>query len=155
MHAALVSAVVLAATTKKSSGSSAFPLLILVGLFFVAYFVLIRPARSRQRAAMDRDLENRRQIAVGEEVITTSGLIATIVAKTDDEVTLEIAPGVHARYVPAAIMRLRDEDLPPDPDGAVDHDGNPSAEPDVTNHEVIDPGSTDPSVDPPDEPAST
>jgi preprotein translocase subunit YajC len=137
VHAALINAVVLAATTSKSKGGSPLTLLIPVLLIVVAYFVLVRPARNRQRMAMAQEAEVRGQIAVGEEIITTSGLIGTIVARTDDEVTLEIAPGVHARYVPAAIMRLRADDLEPPEAPEV------SPENDITNHEVIEPGSAD------------
>lgn len=139
MHAALISALVLAdTTTKKSGGSSALTLLFPLVLIVLGYFFLLRPARNRQRAQMHAAEQARSTITVGEEIITTSGLIATVVAKTDDEVTLEIAPGVHARYVPAAIMRSAVEE----------------PEPDVTNHEVIEPdsGATEP---PKDEPTET
>jgi preprotein translocase subunit YajC len=142
VHAVLISAVVLATTTTKSKGGSSIGLLILPLLAVVGYLVLVRPARNRQRTAMVREAEQRGQIAVGEEIITTSGLIGTIVSRTDDEVTLEIAPGVHARYVPAAIMRRRADDFEP----AEEPDVSP--ENDVTNHEVIEPetGSITPEV---------
>jgi preprotein translocase subunit YajC len=106
---------------KKSSGSSVVPFLVLIALFALAYFVFIRPARTRQQAAA----QARRQADVGDEIITTSGLIATVVAVSDDYLTLEVAPGVHARYVPAAILRVNTPDDEPD------------AAPDVSNHEVI------------------
>jgi preprotein translocase subunit YajC len=68
----------------------------------IGYLLLVRPARARQRKAM----ENRSQLAPGVEVITTAGLIATVVSVDDDAVTLEVAPGVHSRYIKGAIARV-------------------------------------------------
>jgi preprotein translocase subunit YajC len=94
----------------------------------VAYFVFLRPARNRQRQAID----DRRTVEVGDEITTTAGLIATVVAVDDDYLTLEIAPGVHCRYVPAAVLRVnRDDDEDEFEDDAAEH------ETDASNHEVI------------------
>lgn len=143
MHASLLATAVAAlpaatsggstgGTSSGGGGSSFAPLLILVGLFFVAYMIFIRPARNRQRQAV----EARRQVSPGDEIITTSGLIATVVEVHDDALTLEIAPGVRARYVPAAILRVLGDE--PEPDST-----------DVTNHEVIEAPeeTTDPPAD--------
>jgi preprotein translocase subunit YajC len=116
-------AALVAAPAKKSSGGSPYAFLILIALFVVAYLVFIRPARNRQRAATDA----RRSCEVGDEVTTTSGLIATVVAVDDDELVLEVSPGVRSRYLPAAIMRVNEPDLPDD-DGPIDHESI-SAEP--------------------------
>jgi preprotein translocase subunit YajC len=121
---------VLAGPSSGGGGSSFAPFLVLLALFLVAYFVFLRPARNRQRAAM----QERRSVEVGDEVTTTAGLIATVVAIDDDYLTLEVAPGVHCRYVPAAILRVhRDDEEEAEPDEATDDE----TEPDVTNHEVI------------------
>lgn len=130
MHASLLAKAVTALPAATSSGGASSsgkggsfaPFLVLLVLFGVGYVIITRSARKRQQVA----LEARRQIAPGEEIITTSGLIATVVEVTDDELTLEIAPGVRARYVPAAVLRV----LSPEPEG--------DETPDVTNHEVID-----------------
>jgi preprotein translocase subunit YajC len=94
---------VLAATS--GGGGSGFlsflPLILIVG---VGYLLLIRPARNRQRKA----LETRGAVEPGSEVTTTAGLIATVVAVEDDTVTLEVAPGVHSRYLKGAIARVHD-----------------------------------------------
>jgi preprotein translocase subunit YajC len=127
VHASLLNVVATAvladapAGDKDAGGGSFAPLLFMVVLFFAAYLLFIRPARNRQRAAM----EERRKVSVGDEIITTSGLIATVVEVGDDALTLEIAPGVRARFVPAAILRVLTDE--------------PEPEADVTNHEVIDP----------------
>jgi preprotein translocase subunit YajC len=116
-------AAVFAASSSKSSGSGGLSILILVAIFALAYVLFLRPARNRQRQAATA----RRKVEVGDEVTTTAGLIATVVAVDDDELTLEIAPGVQCRYLPAAILRVNVPEPEPDADG-----------PDASTHEVID-----------------
>jgi len=141
VHAHLINLVLVTTSsgggTKKSSGS-AYSILFLVAIFALAYFVFIRPARRRQAATQ----QARRAAQVGDEIITTSGLIATVAEVTDDYLTLEIAPGVHARYVPAAILRVNVDE--PEPDPAVDAS---SHEMDASTHEVIDDTPEPPSQD--------
>jgi preprotein translocase subunit YajC len=123
-------------TSSGGGGSSFTPFLVLIVLFFIAYLLFIRPARNRQRAAV----ESARKAVPGDEIITTSGLLATVVEVNDDALTLEIAPGVRARYVPAAILRVLGDE--------------PEEEsPDVTNHEVIEDPESPP--DPSNGPTST
>jgi preprotein translocase subunit YajC len=86
-----------------SQGGSALPTLLFFGLMAaLMYFMIIRPQSKRRRAAM----ELQRQVSVGDEVVTVVGLHATVSAIDGDIVTLEIAPGVHARYERAAIARV-------------------------------------------------
>ncbi|HVU61089.1 MAG TPA: preprotein translocase subunit YajC [Mycobacteriales bacterium] len=147
MHASLLARAVLALPAASSSGgstsggssaggSSFAPFLLLIVLFFLAYLLFIRPARNRQRAAV----ESARKAAPGDEIITTSGLLATVVEVNDDALTLEIAPGIRVRYVPAAILRVL---------GDEPEEGSP----DVTNHEVIEEPENPP--DPTDGPTGT
>jgi preprotein translocase subunit YajC len=98
----------LAAGSGGGGGSLAgfLPLLLIL---VVGYLLLVRPARARQRAAM----QTKSNVEPGVEVTTTAGLIATVVAVDDDTVTLEVAPGVYSRYVKAAIGRVN---TPPEPD---------------------------------------
>jgi len=91
---------ILAATSSKSGGSSAVLLLGLVVLFGVLYFVMIRPQRRRQQQAM----QTQRNIEPGARVRTTAGMYATVVAVEDQDVILEVAPGVEARFMRRAIM---------------------------------------------------
>lgn len=143
-HTTLAAA--LAATSSKSSGNSGLSILILVAIFALAYVLFLRPARNRQRQAA----QARRKVEVGDEVTTTAGLIATVVAVDDSELTLEIAPGVQCRYLPAAVLRVNVPEPEPDADA-----------PDASTHEVIDdpdepsstPTSTEPTDDVPDESA--
>jgi preprotein translocase subunit YajC len=106
--------IVLAGSSGGSSGKSGGglgPLIPFLLIAVVGYLLLVRPARARQRRA----LENKRAIEPGVEVTTTAGLIATVVAVDDEDgtVTLEVAPGVHSRYVKAAIGRVN---TPPEPE---------------------------------------
>ncbi len=79
------------------------PLLLIVLFFFL---FVIRPARARQREAMQ--LQSR--LAPGQHVMTTSGMFATVVAVEDDAVLLEIGPGVTCRWARPAIGRILDGD---------------------------------------------
>lgn len=75
------------------------PIVLLVVAF---YFLLIRPQKNRQRqqAAMVAALEP------GAQVMTTAGMMGTIAVVADDELSLEISPGVFVRMVPAAVARV-------------------------------------------------
>jgi preprotein translocase subunit YajC len=95
-------------TSKSSSGSYLF-LVAIVVLFGLLYFVTIRPQRNRQRAAM----QTQRDVVPGTRVRTTAGMYATVVAIEDQDVILEVAPGVEVRYLRRAIM-----DVVPDPSDA-------------------------------------
>ena len=94
-------AIVVAATTHKSSGSYylLFGVIILFGLL---YFVTIRPQRNRQRQAM----QTQREVLPGSRVRTTAGMYATVVSVEDQDVVLEIAPGVKVRFLRRAIMNV-------------------------------------------------
>ena len=108
---------VLAVTTSssgKSSGSSWQSFVPLILIVVVGYLLLVRPARNRQKRAM----ENRAAITPGVEVTTTAGMIATVVEVNDDDtVILEVAPGVHSRYVKGAIARVNTPVEPEPPTG--------------------------------------
>ena len=111
---------ILAATSSKSGGSSAYLLIGLVVLFGVLYFVTIRPQRRRQQQAQ----QTQREITPGVRVRTTAGMYATVVAVEDQDVILEVAPGVEARFMRRAIMDVVPEetgtdytvDAPEDPE---------------------------------------
>ncbi|NUP01025.1 MAG: preprotein translocase subunit YajC [Nonomuraea sp.] len=78
---------------------SILPLILLVVVF---YFLLIRPQRKRQQEA----LKMQNSLAPGARVMTTTGLFATVVAVDNDDVILEVSPGIETRWVKAAIGRV-------------------------------------------------
>ena len=79
------------------------PIVILAAMLFYA-----QHARRKQVAA---ELARADRIEVGTEVMTTSGLYGTVVARHDDgSVRLSIAPGVEVKW---ALAALRDTDSVP------------------------------------------
>lgn len=78
--------------------------LIAVVLLLAGLLALSARARRRQAAA---DTGRAERITVGSEVMTTSGLYGTVVARTDEEsVHLSIAPGVEVRWALAALREV-------------------------------------------------
>jgi preprotein translocase subunit YajC len=75
---------------------------IIVLLFAVMWLLVIRPQRKRQ-AEQRRILES---VAPGEEVLTAGGLYGTVRGVDDDEVRLEIAPGVEVRVSRRAVAAV-------------------------------------------------
>ena len=74
-------------------------LLPLVGIALLFWLLLIRPAQRRQR-------EMRRMqsaLAVGDEVMLTSGIYATVRTLADDSVEVEVSPGVVVRVARGAV----------------------------------------------------
>lgn len=78
------------------------PLLLIVLLFGVMYFMMIRPQQKRRREAQAMQSA----LGPGDEIVTIGGLHATVVAVGDDVVTVELAPGVNARFARPAIARV-------------------------------------------------
>jgi preprotein translocase subunit YajC len=74
-------------------------LLPLLGIALLFWFLMIRPAQRRQRETrqMQASLE------VGDEVMLTSGIYATIRSISDDRVTVEVSPGVAIEVARGAI----------------------------------------------------
>jgi preprotein translocase subunit YajC len=78
------------------------PLLLLA----VFWLILIRPQQKQRREIAQLQAT----LAPGARVMTGSGLVATVASIEDDEVVLEVAPGVTNRYVRRAIMRVLPDD---------------------------------------------
>lgn len=98
----------LAASSGGGGGSYTF-LIVIVVLFALFYFVMIRPQRNRQR----RVQEMQNQIGPGQRIRTTAGMYGTVTSIDGDNVTLEVAPGVHVQFMRRAVM-----DVVTDTDGA-------------------------------------
>lgn len=97
----------LAAAAKSGSGNYTF-LIVIVVLFGLLYFVMIRPQRNKQRQAQAMQS----QVQPGQRVRTTAGMYATVVDADDTDVVLEVAPGIQLRFLRRAVM-----DVLPDEDG--------------------------------------
>lgn len=85
----------------------ASPLIFLVLLIGIFYFMLIRPQKRRVE-------EHRRliqSIAVGDDVVTIGGMHGTVRRIGDDDLDLEIAPGTSVRFSKSAIAARRSAEL--------------------------------------------
>ena len=71
-------------------------------LALVFYLLILRPQRVRQRQLQ----ETQSALSPGVQVLTSSGLYATVTTVEDDAVLLEVAPGVVCRYAKAAVARV-------------------------------------------------
>lgn len=68
--------------------------------------LLVFSARARRKQALQQ-VERSERIAVGSEVMTTSGLYGTVVARNEDEtVVMSIAPGVEVKWALAALRDI-------------------------------------------------
>ena len=89
------------------------PLILIMGAFM--FF-----ASRKQKKAMQATIDLHESLAVGDRVHTTSGMQATITGISDDNVELEIAPGVVTTWMKLAI-RDRIEDTVDDDDADDDY----------------------------------
>ena len=102
MHAHIFLLAQTSATTagKSTKSSSSFvPLLVIVAIFAVAYFVFIRPRQARLRQQQGAT----RTLAIGDEVMSAGGILGRVVALDSDEVEVEVSPGVVMTFVRRAI----------------------------------------------------
>jgi preprotein translocase subunit YajC len=83
------------------------PLLIILGAFM--YF-----ASRRQKKAMQATIDLQNSLQIGDRVHTTSGLEGTITALTEDNVELEIAPGVVTTWMKLAVRDKVEDDFEED-----------------------------------------
>lgn len=74
--------------------------LLLIGVVF--YLLVLRPQKARQKAQAAMIAA----VAPGSSIMTTAGVFGTVVASSADEVSIEIAPGVVIRMLPAAIAKV-------------------------------------------------
>lgn len=81
-------------------------LLILGLLFFIFYFLLIRPQQKRVRAHQNL----MKSLAKGNRVMTSGGIIGTVVKfDGEDVVVLEVAQGVKIRIARASVTEVVSE----------------------------------------------
>jgi preprotein translocase subunit YajC len=82
--------------------------ILLFGLLFgFIYFVMIRPNK-RARAEHQRLVDS---IQPGDDVMTTTGIFGTVRSVGDEELRMEIAPGVEIKMLKRAIATRVSEEL--------------------------------------------
>jgi preprotein translocase subunit YajC len=74
-------------------------LVLIIGAF---YLLVLAPARNRKQRAVDI----KQNLKPGVEVITTSGMFGRVTRVGEDEMTLEVAPGVEVRYLIGALRKI-------------------------------------------------
>ena len=82
--------------------SAPLNLLLLGGLIFVMYFLMIRPQMKRQKeqkAMIDG-------LAKGDEIVTAGGVVGKITKVSDGYVTMEVAEGTEILMQKAAVTLL-------------------------------------------------
>lgn len=96
-------------------------LMLILAIALGALWLMSSRTRKQQRAAQ----EFRNNLVPGDEVMTASGLLGTVVTVEDDVITLESSPGAHTRWIRAAIAKKIEppvEELDDDSEDAVDDD---------------------------------
>jgi preprotein translocase subunit YajC len=95
--------------------------IVLIALtFLLMWFLVLRP--QRRRITEQRSMVN--ALAPGQEVLTAGGMYGDVVEVGEDEVAIEIAPGVVVRVAMRAIAAV----IPPD---AYEEDEEPEDEAEV------------------------
>ena len=89
-----------AAPAGGAAGLASFLPLILI--FVIMYFLMIRPQqkRAKEHRALVEALKK------GDEVVTQGGLVGKVTAVRDQELEVEIAPGVKVRVIRATVTGL-------------------------------------------------
>ncbi len=77
------------------------------------YFLIIRPGKQRQQ----KQQEMVSALVPGAEIMTTAGIFGTVAAVTEDEISVEISPGVFLRMLPAAVARVVETPAPESNEG--------------------------------------
>ena len=91
-----------------SAGASIASFAPLILIFVIMYFLMIRPQQKRMKEhrAMVEALKK------GDEVVTQGGLVGKVSAVRDNELEVEIAPGVKVRVVRSSVTGLVDRTKP-------------------------------------------
>ena len=92
------------------------PLILLVVLFWA---IAMRPARKQR----ENVAKMQRELAIGDEIVTTAGIFGTVHQLAETRLGLEVAPGVVIEMARQAVVRKVDPaELAAEPD---DEDGTP------------------------------
>lgn len=86
-------------------------ILILLAIFILPTFFLQR----RQQKQQQKIQQMQAALEVGNQVVTAAGAHGTISALNGDQVTLEVAPGVHTVWERMAVVRVVTPAEPVDP----------------------------------------
>ena len=74
------------------------------------YFLILRPQRARAKQAEQLQAK----LAPGAEIMTTSGIFATVIEIRDESIVVEVSPGSTLRITKAAVGRVLADDAATD-----------------------------------------
>ncbi len=92
------------ASTSIFQNSGLMSLFPFVMIFFIFYFMLIKPQMKKQKEHQDTI----NALKKGDKIVTTGGIIATIVKLEDDLLHVEIAPEVKIKITRSAVTSTYD-----------------------------------------------
>jgi preprotein translocase subunit YajC len=95
-----------AAAPSAGGGLGMFVPMILIMVMF--YFILIRPQRQQQK----RQEEMRKNVRVGDKVVTIGGIHGIVSGVTDKTVSVKIADGLSVKFDRSAVATLVDPKAP-------------------------------------------
>jgi preprotein translocase subunit YajC len=81
------------AQTAGAESGSMINMVLMVGMFVVLYFLMIRPQMKRQKE-VKLMIE---ALAVGDEVVTVGGLMGRVTQQKDHYITVELIPGTEVK----------------------------------------------------------
>jgi len=121
---------------------------ILIALAVGGIWLMSNRTKKQQKAAM----EFRNNLVAGDEVMTASGLLGTVVDVEDDVITLESSPGSTTRWIRAAISKKIEpvEDVADDEDDEDEDEDDESYDDAVTDADRIE-HANDTVIDVPDD----
>jgi preprotein translocase subunit YajC len=92
-------------TPEEGGTSLLYPILILVFIFVLFYFVLIRPQRKRQKEhdAMIQELQK------GDKVITAGGIYGTIESLNEENIVIKVESGATIRVARGSVVGRREK----------------------------------------------
>jgi preprotein translocase subunit YajC len=87
---------------------SLFPLFL---IFFIFWLLVIRPQQKKQRQAQVERDQMLTALKPGDKVVTTGGILGTVVSVRDDRVQLKIAQSVSIEVLKSSVAGLQSADL--------------------------------------------
>lgn len=90
-----------------SQGGGFESLFFLVALFLVFYLFIIRPQSKRQKEIQKKVSE----IKKGDKIVTSGGVVATVISTEETSVLAEIDKDVKVRFLKSAVVEVNPEKI--------------------------------------------
>ena len=90
------------AAAPQTGGFDATFLIMIVAIFAIMYFFMIRPQNKKQKEIQ----KFRNSLEVGQEIVTIGGIYGTVrqVDEAENSITVEVASGVRIKFDRSAIL---------------------------------------------------